>query len=124
LLANSAQLGAVLLHLAIQSTSPQIRRDVLAGVEAAALRSPRITHRVVRDALVSFLSRDQLFEAAKAVTASREEQGPGWNKHERLFSLLLHSLSFEESVDVSEREELLVELIVLAHHRLVCELLP
>jgi hypothetical protein len=66
-----------------------------------------------------YLSRDPGVTPSKVV--SEEETNATVNKSGRLSSFLLHSASFGENADATEKCNHLVELIVLAHHNLVCE---
>jgi hypothetical protein len=47
-----------------------------------------------------------------------EEAQSSLSKSGRLSTVLYHCAAFDDSLDVSEREKILVELIVLSHHRL------
>ncbi|CAA7260345.1 unnamed protein product [Cyclocybe aegerita] len=109
-------LGAVFIHFGIDSRFPEIRRRVSASLVELAAFSPGLVSKVIRDALFAFLSKG--VPTAKA-TPSDETVVP-WNKHSRLAALLLSIVSFEETVDTSLRENIVVDFIVLAHHHLIC----
>ena len=111
-------MGSVFLHLAIEGSSPTIRQAVLTAIKAAILQSPQTINRMVRETLMSFCLRD--------VSASKpgEEQETTWRNQGRLLAFLLHAVSFGENVDVSDKEDILIELIILAHHDLACKFPP
>ncbi len=44
-----------------------------------------------------------------------------WNKHSQIAAVLLSSASCGEAVEVGVKETLVTDLIVIAHHELVCE---
>ena len=80
-------------------------------------RAPRQTGRIIREALSNFVTREP--HAHKAVPTT-EESATARNKHGRLSALLLSSVTFPEDVSDTLREDAVVELIVLAHHGLIC----
>lgn len=86
-------------------------------VNAAAARLPLLTNQIAREALTTYISRGKP-TSSKAI----DDQEVSWNKYGRLSTFLLNCVSFEESLDVSTRESLLVDLVVLAHHNLICML--
>lgn len=110
----------MLLHLALASSFPQNRRAVLDTIEASTIRSPQLTNRIVREALTCFLLRDSASNS-KAVSGLGEEQvTPGIN-HGHLSVLLFRCVSVSDDLDISEKEDILVELIILSHHSLACK---
>jgi len=113
----SAQLGLAFLHLALEGSSPEIRQATQTAVAAFTARLPQLTSCVIRDAVNAFLSRGP--PASKAA-ASTDEQHKPWNKHARLSAILLSAVSFEADLDLTTREDMIVELVILGHHHLVC----
>ena len=109
------------MHLAIDSQFPEIRRDVYTYLLKATSRAPQLANRLIGDALTSFLSRGH--PSSKAASTSTEDQVQPWNKQSRLSTLLLRVVSFGDDVDLSLREKIVVEHIVLAHHGLLCSCL-
>ena len=84
---------------------------------------PVLVNKVVRDGVNAYLGRG----GGNSVTrppAAADEATTEWTKHARLSSLLFSAVSVGEGVQVEEsvREELVRELVVLAHHPMVCEL--
>ncbi|KAF5368138.1 hypothetical protein D9615_010210 [Tricholomella constricta] len=114
-LCGKSQLGLVLLHLALDGSTPQIRREVNAVVTRCTANLPELTNRIVRDGLNTLLAR-----GPPASARSGEESIMPWNKHSRLSALLLSAVKFPEEVELPVREDLIVKLIILGHHHLIC----
>ncbi|KAF5374683.1 hypothetical protein D9615_008940 [Tricholomella constricta] len=110
-----SQLGLILLHLALDGSTPQIRREVNAVVTRCTANLPELTNRVVRDGLNTLLARGTPTSAK-----SGEESSVPWNKHSRLSALLLSAVNFPDEVELPVREDLIVKLIILGHHHLIC----
>ena len=108
-----SQLGLVLLHLSLHSTSSDTRRAVLAAIERSAQQSPLLINSVIRESLRTLLSRETAID-----TANVEAAQSSLSKSGRLSTVLYHCVAFDDRLDISDREKLLVELIVLSHHRL------
>ena len=106
------------MHLAIDSQFPEIRRSVNTYLVQATDRAPQLANSLIRDALMSFLSRGH--PSSKTASTPTDDQVQSWNKHSRLSTLLLSVVSFGDDVDLSVRETTVVEHIVLAHHGLLC----
>ncbi|KAF8161530.1 armadillo-type protein [Crassisporium funariophilum] len=114
-----SQLGLVFIHLALNSQSQEIRRIVNTTLVGMNIRAPKLTNRVIRDALTTFLARG--LPMSKQVAAGSEEDQPiHWKKHTRLSTLLHSIVTFGDDVDPLLRETNVVELIILAHHHLLC----
>jgi hypothetical protein len=113
------QLGLVLIHLALDSKSSDVRRNVNAVISAATISNPMLTNQIIRDALASFLARGL---RSQHNTSADDVQAP-WNKHAKLSALLLSAVSFAEETETFIREKAVVELIVLVHHHLICRYL-
>ncbi len=113
------QLGLVYVHLALDSQFSDIRKLAGSSVTEAMKRAPRQTGRIIREALSNFVARDPHAQKA-APTVSTEESATARSKHGRLSALLLSSVTFPEDVNDTLREDAVVELIVLAHHGLIC----
>lgn len=111
-----SQLGLVFVHLVLEGSSPEIRREVHNLVKCNASRRPQLINRVIRDALTTFVSRGT--PVLKAISA--DEPPKPWNKHSRLSTLILSAVSFDDTLALTVREEIIVELIVLGHHHLIC----
>lgn len=107
------------MHLAVVSSSPQIRKDVNTALQASVAAHPVLTSRLVKDSVTSFLERG-LATSTKATSSQGEEREIAWNKHGRLAGLLLSSVVFVDDLELAIREDLVAEYIVLAHHPLLC----
>jgi hypothetical protein len=93
---------------------------MLTALQDSTQRLPQLTNQIVREALAVFLSKSR--HTRQAVSGPEEAQGaPTWAKHGWAAMLLLTCAAFSEDVGVAVREGLIVELVVLGHHRLVCE---
>ncbi|KAF8063638.1 armadillo-type protein [Lyophyllum atratum] len=114
-----SQLGLVSIHLTLEGSAPEVRREVNTVVERCTALLPELTNRVVRDGLNTFLSRGMPL-SKPTTSSSAEETTVPWNKHSRLSVLLLSVVSFPEGADLKVREDMIVELIILGHHHLVC----
>jgi hypothetical protein len=114
---HRSQLGLVFVHLALEGSSPAVRRDVHTAIVANTTRQPQLTNRVIRDALNTFLSRGT--PTTLKPGAADEEPKP-WNKHARLSSLLSGAVSFDDDLELGVREDMIVELVILGHHHLIC----
>jgi len=92
-------------------------------VRSVAGRMPDLVNRVVRDGVNAYLARGGTNSVTKFSTAA-DEVTTEWTKHARLSSLLFGAVSVGEESEVEEsvREELVGELVILAHHPMVCEL--
>lgn len=112
------QLGLVFVHLSLEGTSPEIRKDVNTLVREAAVAMPEIINLVIKQGVLAFLAPTGTY-SSKA--AAEGEQKKEWVKHKRLSSLFFSAVSFRRgNIEVGIREKLLAELVVLAHHPLVC----
>lgn len=106
------------MHLAINSKFPEIRRSVNMYLVQATARAPQLANRIIGDALTSFLSRGD--PSSKVARTHVDDEVQPWNKQPRLSTLLLSVVTFGDDVDLSLRENTVVEHIVLAHHSFLC----
>lgn len=104
------------VHLVLESSSPAIRRDVHSVIIANTRRQPQLINRVIRDALTTFVSRG----TPSPKPTSTDEAPKPWNKHSRLSTLISSAVSFDDNLELSVREDIIVELIILGHHHLIC----
>ena len=111
----SAMLGLVLLHLAVESRSPEIRRTVIKVLEVATAQMPELVNKLVTSSLTIYFSR------AKSSSLGIVDEGAEDSSHvvRRLPAFALASAAFDESCDQVIRESCLVNLSVLAHHPLL-----
>ncbi|CAL1711997.1 unnamed protein product [Somion occarium] len=112
-----SMLGFVFLHLAVESASPELRRSANASLAKLAPREPEILIKTVSNALTSYLTRSK--QPTKG-HVSDEEHEASISKSSRLVAFLLACASFGEKVEKCIRERVLIDLLVLAHHPLLC----
>ncbi|KAJ7600549.1 armadillo-type protein [Mycena floridula] len=106
------QLGLILVYLAVNGATPEVRRSVYSVVESHTRHNPGTANKVIREAVTSFLTHP--------IQSKTSEEETRWNKHPRLSALLLSSVSFDEGTSDSIREEVVVSLSILAHHENIC----
>ncbi|KAH9485783.1 eIF-2-alpha kinase activator gcn1 [Psilocybe cubensis] len=116
---SSTQLGLVYIHLGVESRHPEVRKLVNSSLVNATARAPQLTDRIIREALSSFIIRASVSHKTASGSISEESSQP-WNKNSRLSTLLLSIVTFGEEVGATLRENVVVELIILAHHNLIC----
>ncbi|KAF8911690.1 armadillo-type protein [Gymnopilus junonius] len=119
-----SQFGLVYVHLGVDSQSPEIRKSVTASLVNSAVVAPRLTEKIIREALTTFVARGVPSASSKSssVASASEDAATAkpWNNHSRLSALLLSVVSFSEEIDTLLRQDAVVALIVLAHHPLIC----
>ncbi|PBK90411.1 ARM repeat-containing protein [Armillaria gallica] len=108
------QVGNVFLHLSVNGSSADIRRDVNRAIESSVSKFPELTSHLVRDALVAFTAR------GLPSTTKGDDVPVPWNKHSRLSALLLSSAAFPADCDAAVKEREVVEALIVAHHELIC----
>ncbi|KAH7883448.1 armadillo-type protein [Phlebopus sp. FC_14] len=110
------QIGSIFIHLSVHSQFPDVRRRAIQTLEAGVVRRPHLLNLIIRDSLVTSLTREKTV-VGKAPTSDDSEK-PVVDKQRRYAALLLCCACFGEvdSVDATQREEMLANLIVLAHH--------
>ncbi|PSR76114.1 hypothetical protein PHLCEN_2v8664 [Hermanssonia centrifuga] len=112
-----AMLGLVFLHLAVESSSADIRRSAVGSLASLSLKQPELVNNMVGAALELYLSKEK---ASSKKSANGEEVEPKvTNTEGRLCAFLLACGSFAEDVEREKREILLVKLVILAHHPII-----
>lgn len=109
------QIGLSLLYLAVDSSSPDVRRAVVKALERDTTKQPQLINRIVRESLTASFMRDK----AKVVVG--EEQEVLAHKQGRLIAFLGSVAAIGKDVDLVVRENLMAELVVLGHHAAICE---
>lgn len=106
-----------LLHLATESAHHEVRKLVSAIVASNSARAPKLVHLVVREGIRSWLVQaEKAKTVAKPTLAAAEEQETAQDHTPRLRSLLLTLSTFEEETPAELRQELVAQLLVVAHH--------
>jgi hypothetical protein len=113
------QLGLTYVYLATESRLPAIRRQVVTSVEHLTTQAPKTASELVRAGLAASFAR-QRTSILKNQNSSEGEK-PAVNKRPYLLAFLAASAAFGEGVESTLREQLLAELVVLAHHPEICE---
>ncbi|KAG1861441.1 armadillo-type protein [Suillus tomentosus] len=96
------QLGSVFVHLSIHSQSSEVRRVAIQTIEAAVQSLPQLKSAVVKNA---------------SVTEETEQPAPD---NQRRCAALILCCGNKGEAGAGERDDQLVDLIVLAHHSAVC----
>jgi len=79
--------------------------------------NPILTNQVLREALRAFLAKGP---PPPPKVSQEESVEQAWNKHARVSSLLFSGVTFSDDVDKHTRYQIVSDLVVLAHHSLVC----
>ena len=105
-------LGSVFLHLALESSSPHIRRATLNTIERLARTLPEHINLAALQAASSYLSKEKVL----AKTAASDEQEAPVNKDARLPAFMLACATFAEDCPADIKQRLLWDWIIVAHH--------
>ena len=114
----STSLGSIFLHLAVEGSSPQIRRSTLSTVERLAATIPEHINIAALAATSAYLSREKVSTKA---AASSEDQDSAPNKEARLPAFLLACAAFGEDCPQDIKVRLLWDWVIVAHHPGHCE---
>ncbi|KAH9944598.1 armadillo-type protein [Amylocystis lapponica] len=114
-----AMIGSVLLHLAVESQSAITRRQVISSVQAFAAKLPALVNRAVTGALTAYLSHPRA-SSSEMPNGHLYESEPRFHKGSRLAAFVIASASFDPSYSSVVREDSVVNLVVVAHHSLLC----
>ena len=106
----SALFGSIFLHLAVESSSPDLRRAVNASLTQLASQEPEALVRSASGAISALLTKVKQAGEEQAIAA----------KSGRLVAFILACASFGDSGEAEFRQRTLVDLLVLAHHPLLC----
>lgn len=90
----------------------ETRREALSTLRFLNHRAPRVLNAVIREGLLAYTSRKEVAHSSN----SAEEVSRPSRVVERLPGVVLAITSFGTTTDILLREELLAELIILAHH--------
>lgn len=116
------QLGSVFIHLSIHSQSSEVRRIAIQTIEAAVQSLPQLVISILREALTASLIKEKS-AVVKNASVTEETEQPAPDNQRRCAALILCCGNKGEA-GAGERDDQLVDLIVLAHHSAVCELPP
>ena len=118
----SVQIGLAFLHLAVDSKSPQVRRAVIKAIEGVMLKQSQLVNRIIRESLSEALMRDKP-STPNASGSPGEDHEVSTHRQVRLSAFLSSAAAINEDIDLSVREGLMTELVVLGHHPAICRLI-
>ncbi|KAI9068620.1 ARM repeat-containing protein [Trametes sanguinea] len=107
--------GSIFLHLAMESSSPTIRRSTLTTLEKLAAAQPELVGLAIIAAITSYFSKVQS-SASKATAVNGEETETRSSKEGRLPAVILACGAFSEECPPDIKERLLMEFVLVAHH--------
>ncbi|KZO93854.1 ARM repeat-containing protein [Calocera viscosa TUFC12733] len=108
-----SSLGGIFVHLALDSTHFETRREAVAVVKACNAKHPIVTNATIRDAIRPYLVQHS---AKPAIAIVEEDAGKAFSPIERLAELLTSCATFGEHTSTEVREDILTEWIVLSHY--------
>ncbi|GAA6058506.1 hypothetical protein JCM10212_006945 [Sporobolomyces blumeae] len=109
-----ASFASALVFLAVESAFFEVRKAVLALIGLANERSPQLLHLAMREGIRSWLLQS---EKAKAPAKPVSDDADAPVDHaSRLRPLLMSLVSFTDSTARETVEELVAQLLVVAHH--------
>ncbi|TBU31959.1 ARM repeat-containing protein [Dichomitus squalens] len=109
---SRTMLGSVFLHLAVESSSPQVRRAALSTIERLAGALPEHINLAALEAASAYLSK----EKAQTKVAASDEQDLSSNKEARLPTFMLAYAAFAEDYPLDIKQRLLWDWVLVAHH--------
>ncbi|KAH0828924.1 armadillo-type protein [Lanmaoa asiatica] len=119
--------GAVFVHLAVQTTSADVRRATTGMLADAVTTRPQLLNAVLRDALTASFTKPAASRPSvpSSSTPGEEQEKPVVDKQRRYAAVLLACASFGDDgqdgrLDKTTREALIVDWVVLAHHPVIC----
>ncbi len=107
----STLLGSIFLHLAIESSSPQVRRSTINTLERLAATLPEHVNLAALAAASAFLSREK-----PKLSAAGDEQESTSTKEGRLPAFILACAAFGDDCPQDIKERLLWDWAIVAHH--------
>jgi hypothetical protein len=105
------------VHVATESKSHAIRDQLYSVLRSVAQTEPGLINQLITDALVAFVCREE--KPPPKPTVEEPERPIDYQK--RLSSVLSASSAFPADTDLEVRKQILVNLVVLAHHKQICE---
>ncbi|BGP36319.1 translational activator of GCN4 [Rhodotorula kratochvilovae] len=112
-----AAFAAAVVHLATEGASHDVRHAAIALVRSGVAHAPKLVHLALREGVRAWLVTSGKARAPLSAKAAAAEETDAPVDHAgRLRPLLNALVSFEEDVEPQTREELVVQLVVVAHH--------
>ncbi|KAI0366693.1 ARM repeat-containing protein [Pilatotrama ljubarskyi] len=107
--------GLIFLHLAVESSFPQIRRATLATVEKLVASHPKLVDLSILSSLLTYFSKAQS-STPKATMVNGEESENRTSREGRLSVITLACGAFSEECPAEVKESLLLDFVLVAHH--------
>ncbi|KAI5120166.1 hypothetical protein M0805_008433 [Coniferiporia weirii] len=111
------QLGLAFIHLATQSVHLDVRRDAIAALEAENMRVPQLVNDVLSSAIPVHLSR--IADKSKG-KITEDEVTHNQNRARSLVPVIKACAAFSEDMDLTQRQRLVADLVLLAHQPDIC----
>ncbi|GAA6038663.1 hypothetical protein JCM8097_009472 [Rhodosporidiobolus ruineniae] len=108
--------AAALLHLVTESASHQVRNLATAFIRRANSTTPKLLHLTLVDGIRAWLIASEKAKSTAAAKPASEDAPEAVDHASRLRPVLAALASFADDLSREEREELLVKLLVVAHH--------
>ncbi|CDO72622.1 hypothetical protein BN946_scf184985.g41 [Trametes cinnabarina] len=106
--------GSIFLHLAMDGSSPTIRRSALATLEKLAAAQPELIGLSTIAAITTYFSKVQTTHL-KTTAANGEETEARSNKETRLSAVILACGAFGAQCPQDVKERLLMDFVLVAH---------
>ena len=101
----------------MESKSHAIRHQLYTILRSFAQTEPGMINQLIADALVNFVSREE----KPPVKPATEELEKPIDYQTRLSSILSAASALPVDTDLEVRKQILTNLVVLAHHKRICE---
>ncbi|GJE94641.1 ARM repeat-containing protein [Phanerochaete sordida] len=110
---TSAMVGNIFLHLAVDSSSVDIRRLAITSMNAQAPKYPEVVSRIVSTSLKAYLVKES---ASAKVSNGEDAETKAVSKEGRLCAFLISCAAIGQDIDQSVRESLVLDLLVVSYH--------
>ncbi|KAH9856756.1 ARM repeat-containing protein [Lenzites betulinus] len=107
--------GSIFLHLAVESSLPQIRRSTITTIEALTAAHPQLVSVSMLSAISAHLSKAPP-ALSKVASANGDEVENRLTQEGRLPALILACAAFGEDCPRDVKERLLLDFVLIAHH--------
>lgn len=105
--------GNIFLHLAVDSSSVDIRRLAITSMNAQAPKYPEVVSRIVSTSLKAYLVKES---ASAKVSNGEDAETKAVSKEGRLCAFLISCAAIGQDIDQSVRESLVLDLLVVSYH--------
>ncbi|OCH93463.1 ARM repeat-containing protein [Obba rivulosa] len=111
-------LGMSLLHLAVESSSPDVRRSALKSLEEHSSVSPDLVNYSITTALTNYLAKESN-TSSKVMNGDGKDPTSGSGKESRLSALVLSCGAMPADYDQDLKVKFVISFVILAHHSAV-----